>query len=87
MIVPHSAFIEQQGTNLTPNDRIVRINVALGGSYATSPEHVRVIPMEVGLGRPDVPEDPAPDVIFPGFGENSLEFDLRVWTANQVSAP
>ena len=87
MIVPNSEFIEQQVTNLTLNDRIVRINVPLGVSYASNPEHVRDILMVVGRGHPDVLEEPEPDVIFTGFGQSSLDFDLRVWTANQVSTP
>ena len=87
MIVPNSEFIEQRVTNLTLNDRIVRINVPVGVSYASSPEQVREILMQVGRGHPDVLEDPEPDVIFTGFGESSLEFALRVWTSNQVSTP
>jgi len=87
MIVPNSEFIEQQVTNLTLNDRIVRINVPLGVSYASNPEHVRDILMVVGRGHPDVLEEPEPDVIFTGFGQSSLDFDLRIWTANQVSTP
>ena len=58
MIVPNSEFIEQRVTNLTLNDRNVRINVPLGVSYASDPERVRAILIEVGRAHPDVLEDP-----------------------------
>lgn len=32
-------------------------------------------------------KSPAPDVIFKGFGENSLDFALRTWTITQVRTP
>ncbi len=87
MIVPNSEFIESRVTNLTLNDRNVRINVPLGVSYESDPEHVREILLEVGQAHPDVLQDPAPDVIFTGFGDSSLNFDLRVWTTRQVTTP
>ncbi len=87
MIVPNSEFIEQRVTNLTLNDRNVRINVPVGVSYASDPAHVRAILIGVGHAHPDVLEDPTPDVIFAGFGDSSLDFELRVWTATQVTTP
>jgi len=47
---------------------------------------VRDIPLKVASGNPDVLSNPAPDVIFKGFGDNSLDFELRVWTSNKVDA-
>jgi small-conductance mechanosensitive channel len=43
--------------------------------------------MEIAVDHPDVLSDPAPDVIFLGFGESSLDFDLRVWTETKVQVP
>ena len=41
----------------------------------------------VGREYPDVLADPAPDVIFTGFGDSSLDFEFRVWTQRQVTTP
>lgn len=87
IIVPNSEFIEQQVTNLTLNDRSVRINVPLGVSYSSDPEHVRSILLEVARSHHDVLDDPQPNVIFTGFGDSSLDFELRVWTATRVITP
>ena len=87
IIVPNSEFLEQSVTNLTLDDRNVRINVPLGVSYSSDPERVREILVAVARGHPDVLDSPAPDVLFTGFGESSLDFELRVWTTRQVTTP
>lgn len=87
MIVPNSEFIEGRVTNWTANDRNVRINVPLGVSYGSDPEQVRAVLMRVATDHPDVLDDPEPDVIFTGFGDSSIDFEIRVWTSRQVTTP
>ena len=87
MIVPNSEFIEGRVTNWTANDRNVRINVPLGVSYGSDPDEVRSVLLRVGREHADVLDDPAADVIFTGFGDSSLDFELRVWTNRQVTTP
>lgn len=87
MIVPNSEFIEGRVTNWTANDRNVRINVPLGVSYGSDPERVRSVLQRVGADHPDVLDEPPPDVIFTGFGDSSLDFELRVWTNRHVTTP
>lgn len=87
IIVPNSEFVESRVTNWTANDRRVRINVPLGVSYSSDPEQVRKILLNVARNHPDVVNPPEPDVIFRGFGDSSLDFDLRVWTTKHVTTP
>ena len=87
MIVPNSEFVDGMVTNLTANDRRVRIPVPLGVSYGSDPEHVRSVLLEVANGHPDVLENPRPDVIFTGFGDSSLDFELRIHTSSRVTRP
>ena len=87
MIVPNSEFIEGRVTNWTANDRNVRINVPLGVSYGSDPKHVRSVLLRVAREHPDVLDMPSPDVVFTGFGDSSLDFELRVWTSKQVTTP
>ena len=87
MIVPNSEFIEGRVTNWTANDRNVRINVPFGVSYESDPERVRSVVLHVAQEHADVLDDPPCDVIFIGFGDSSLDFELRIWTSRQVTTP
>jgi small-conductance mechanosensitive channel len=87
IIVPNSEFIESRVTNWTANDRRVRIAVPLGVSYGSDPGQVREILLDVAGKHADVLSEPPSDVIFCGFGDSSLDFELRVWTVAQVQTP
>lgn len=87
IIVPNAEFIENRVVNWTASDRSVRINVPLGVSYGSDPERVKEILLDVARRHPDVNNRPAADVIFTGFGDSSLDFELRIWTTKQVQTP
>jgi len=87
MIVPNSEFVEQRVTNWTANDRQIRIHVPVGVSYDSDPEVVTRILIQTALANTHVLKSPAPEVIFTGFGESSLDFALRAWTITQVRTP
>ncbi|MHB1021492.1 MAG: mechanosensitive ion channel family protein [Acidobacteriaceae bacterium] len=87
IIVPNSEFIESRVTNWTVNDRQVRIAMQLGVTYSCDPKVVREILVRVAEEHPDVLELPVPEVVFLNFGDSSLDFELRIWTINQVQTP
>jgi small-conductance mechanosensitive channel len=87
IIIPNSEFINNRVTNWTANDRQVRFNIPLGVSYGSDPERVREVLLEVARDHPDVLKDPAPEILFAGFGDSSLDFELRVWTVTRVQTP
>ncbi|MDE1162666.1 MAG: mechanosensitive ion channel [Acidobacteriaceae bacterium] len=82
IIVPNSEFINNPVTNWTANDPNVRISIDVGVGYNSSPERVRIILLQAAQSNESVLVHPLPDVLFTGFGDNSLNFTLRVWTAN-----
>ncbi|MGE5324094.1 MAG: mechanosensitive ion channel family protein [Actinomycetota bacterium] len=87
MIVPNSEFINNRVTNWTANDRQVRISLTVGVSYNSDPEQVRSLLVGIAGRHPDVLGNTPPEVIFCGFGDNALNFELRVWTVTQVQTP
>ena len=87
IIVPNSEFINQRVTNWTANDRQVRISLSVGVSYDSDPKVVRDVILAVARSHPDVLAEPIPEVIFAELGESSLNFELRVWTIQQVQTP
>jgi small-conductance mechanosensitive channel len=87
IIVPNSDLISHAVTNWSHGDPRVRIRLAVGVAYATDPEKLRRLLLEVAEAHPKVLRDPAPDVFFNGFGDSSLDFELAVWTAEMTSKP
>ena len=87
IIVPNSEFINQRVTNWTANDRQVRISLPVGVSYESDPKVVRDVILAVARSHADVLAEPSPEVIFAELEESSLNFELRVWTIQQVQTP
>ncbi|HTQ57910.1 MAG TPA: mechanosensitive ion channel domain-containing protein [Bryobacteraceae bacterium] len=87
IIVPNAEFISNRVTNWTANDRRVRISVPLGTAYSCDPAAVRDLLLRIATAQPDILMDPAPDVVFQGFGDSSLNFELRVWTEDSLRTP
>lgn len=83
-IVPNSDFINTAVINWTANDPSVRIAIPVGVGYNSDPDKIREILLQAALAHPDVLPAPAPDVIFTEYGDNSLNFSLRVWTLKKA---
>jgi small-conductance mechanosensitive channel len=87
IIVPNSDFITNRLINWTANDPKVRFSLKVSVSYTSEPEVVKQILLELAARQPDVLHDPAPEVIFSEFGDSSLIFVLRIWTAQELGNP
>lgn len=87
VIVPNNDFINNSVTNWTANDPNVRISVPVGVGYTSSPAHIREILLQAADAHADVLQDPKADVIFTDYGDNALNFELRVWTSNGAHKP
>jgi len=80
VIVPNGDFISTRVTNWTFADRKRRIILPVGVAYGTPPRRVLELLAEVAHAQPAVLAEPAPDVLFRGFGDSSLDFEIRVFT-------
>ena len=87
IIVPNSDFITNKVTNWSYGDPKVRIRLPVGVAYGTDPERVKRLLLEVAAEHPKVLRDPAPEIFFAAFGDNSLNFELGVWTVEMTSKP
>ena len=86
-IIPNSDFINNAVVNWTANDPTVRIGLPVGVGYGSDPELVRKLLLKAAAEHPHVLKQPAPDVIFTDYGDNSLNFMLRMWTSEQSHTP
>ena len=81
MIVPNKDFITGRLINWTLSDAITRIRIPVGIAYGSDTELAEKLLLKVASEHPKVREDPAPLALFQGFGDNSLNFDLRVFVS------
>jgi small-conductance mechanosensitive channel len=87
MIVPNNEFINNTVTNWTANDPNVRIHVPVGVGYASDPEQVRALLLAEAAKHPDVLKEPRPVVLLTDYGDNSINFELLVWTGTRTHVP
>lgn len=80
LIVPNGDFISSRVINWTFADRNRRVILPVGVAYGTDPQKVIDLLLEVARGHPQVSNFPTPVCLFRGFGDSSLDFELRVFT-------
>ncbi len=80
VIVPNGDLISARVTNWTLSDRKRRVILPVGVAYGTPPRRVLELLEEVAHAHPDVLSEPAPVVLFRGFGDSALNFEIRAFT-------
>ena len=80
VIVPNSDFVVKEVINWTLSSLRRRVDIPVGVAYATDPERVISLLLELAVAHPAVINNPKPEAYFLGFGESALNFELRFWT-------
>ena len=81
IIVPNSDLISQKVTNWTLSSNSIRIVIPVGVAYGSDVAKTLAVLYEVAAASEDVLTSPEPSPIFTGFGDSSLDFQLRFWIA------
>ncbi len=80
IIVPNSRFLGEEVINWSHGNPISRLHIPVGVAYSADPTVVRTVLRDAAQTHPDVLQEPPPQVLFKGFGDSALNFDLLVWT-------
>lgn len=83
VIVPNSNLLSNQVINWTLSSQWRRVDVPVRVAYGTDPEQVIKLLVGVAESHPGVLLERPPVAFFMGFGESSLNFELRFWSARQ----
>src|SRR2546422_9002414 len=81
MIVPNTKFIDSPVTNWTYGDPRVRFRIPVGVAYGSDVKKVRDALIAAASENANTLKDPAPSVFLEKFGENSIDFELVVWSS------
>jgi len=79
ILIPNEALISERVTNWTLSSSITRLIVPVGIAYGSDTDAVREIMLDAVKDLPKVLSSPPPNVLFMGFGDSSLDFEIRVY--------
>ncbi len=77
VFVPNSQLISETVTNWTHGDKIGRVKIPVGVAYGSDTRLVGETLTRIAKAHLEVISFPKPAAVFMGFGDNSLNFELR----------
>jgi small-conductance mechanosensitive channel len=78
-LIPNEDLITQRVVNWTYSNERVRIRVPVGVSYNADLREVRPVCIEAAKSVDRVLSDPPPVCLVDGFGDSTINLDLRFW--------
>jgi small-conductance mechanosensitive channel len=81
IIVPNTQFITGKVINWSHSSPTVRLRMPISISTNSDPKQIKATVEDVAKRNEGVLEQPAPELIFVGFGESALKFELSIWTS------
>ncbi len=83
VIIPNATFISSNVTNWTLSEARRRLELPVGVAYGSDPKLVKELLERPAIQHPDVLTSPEPAVIFKGFGDSALDFELQFWVMQE----
>ena len=84
-LIPNEDLITQQVVNWSYSNRKIRIRAPIGISYNADPHRAIELIVQAAKNLPRILNDPAPKCLLRGFGDNSVDLELRFWIEDPQS--
>lgn len=84
-LIPNEDLITQHVINWTFTDNLVRIKVPVGVSYNANPHECIELAIEATKSVERVLNDPEPICNLMGFGDSSVDLELRFWISDPAN--
>jgi potassium efflux system protein len=81
LIVPNKTFITSQLINWSLTDAVTRVVIPVSIAFDSNVEEVHQLMVDIVKSTPLVLAEPEPSVLFIGFGENALNFSIRIFVS------
>ena len=82
ILIPNEALISERVTNWTLSNPVTRVTIHIGIAYGSDTDAAAELMLTTLKTMPKVLESPMPQVLFKGFGDSSLDFELRAFLRN-----
>lgn len=79
LIVPNASLVQDTVSNLTFQDRRIRVRALVGVHYESDMRRVEEVLLAVGRRFPGRDKDKEPVAMLRGFGSSSVDWELSVW--------
>ncbi|MEM9538452.1 MAG: mechanosensitive ion channel domain-containing protein [Cyanobacteria bacterium P01_E01_bin.42] len=80
VVIPNSQIAEERIKNWSYRNFEGRIAIEVGVAYGSDPVLVTETLLEAAYSLPEILSTPRPEVMFVGFGDSALNFELWAWT-------
>ena len=78
-LIPNEVLITEKVENWSYSNEKIRVRIPVGVSYHSDMKKVRELLFQAIEEHPRVLKDPKPNVLITGFGDNSVDHEMRCW--------
>ena len=84
-LIPNEELIITRVENWSHSNQLLRLRQAVGVHYKSDIHQVMKLCVEAALDTPRILSDPKPTCLLRGFGDSSVDFEMRFWIQDPMN--